>query len=746
MFTKINVCVDFLRKVTEEKVFVITSGTLGKDLVPQIHLMPQVDSIYIFCGNRDWHKPWAEQWSKIKDVSTEIQSVCEALQQSVKQCSQDSTPMSFVSSNAEGSASAANLNQLEPSYMYTQLFKKFLLEIKHDKNARENLVTFCREQENLSGELEVIDEFEREYCPDKAVWWYTRECFTYQMLNRALRLLESHIIVDMGFLIHDLHRQIEQLHREQVDRYGGQCFTVYRGQGLSTAHFDKLQNTQSGLLSFNSFVSTSKVEKVSLSFARGSSKKADTVGVLFVMTIDPALTSTPFAEIMEHSYFGEESEVLFSMHSVFRVVHVARLDKHSPLFEVGLTLTADDDPQLRQLTKTIDQEVEGSTGWKSIGHLLIKVGHLQKAEELYNRLLTREADEYDMIHYNHQLGRIKHAQGSYKDALCYYDKCFDMQQKLFPANHLELALSYNNTGMVYDDMGEYSKALSYYEKSLDIEKNSLPANHRSLAISYSNIGGVYDSIGEYPKALSHYEKSLDIWQQLLPANHPSLATLHNNIGTVYKRIGEYSKALSYHKKSLDIRQKSLPANHPELATSYNNIGLVHGSMGEYSQALPYCEKSLDILQQSLPTNHPSLALSYNNIGSLYDSMREYSQALSYYEKSLDIWQQSLQANHPSLATLHNNIGVVYCHMGEYSKALSSYEKTLDIQQKSLPANHPDLALSYNNIGMVYDSMGEGSKSLLLLQRALDIWELTLPHNHPNIQNVLESIEAVKKEL
>ena len=56
-------------------------------------------------------------------------------------------------------------------------------------------------------ELKVVEEFGRDYRPHTAVWWYTRECFTYQMLNRALRCLEGDIIVDMGFFIHDLHRQ-----------------------------------------------------------------------------------------------------------------------------------------------------------------------------------------------------------------------------------------------------------------------------------------------------------------------------------------------------------------------------------------------------------------------------------------------------------------------------------------------------------------------------------------------------------
>ena len=274
IFQDPGTCVDFLRDVVDEKAFVIASGSLGKDLIPRIHSMGQVYMICIFCGDRARHKPWSEQWSKIKGVYTRIDPICEALRQSAKQCDQDSTPMSFVLPTA--SSSTPNLNELEPSFMYTQLFKDTLLDMTHDRQALDDFVKYCREREaDLLGGINVIDEFQRDYRPDMAIWWYTRECFIYQMLNRALRLLEADIIVNMGFFVHDLHRQIEQLHREQVSQYGGKHLTLYRGQGLSTADFEKFKSTQGGLLSFNSFVSTSENRAVSLDFATNLSKKRE---------------------------------------------------------------------------------------------------------------------------------------------------------------------------------------------------------------------------------------------------------------------------------------------------------------------------------------------------------------------------------------------------------------------------------------------------------------------------------------
>jgi hypothetical protein len=72
-------------------------------------------------------------------------------------------------------------------------------------------------------------------------------------------------------------------------------------------------------MSFNNFLSTSKTQEVSLGFVKGALWKTDTVGILFQMSIDPSVSSTPFASIKEVSFFKKEEEILFSMHTVFRI-------------------------------------------------------------------------------------------------------------------------------------------------------------------------------------------------------------------------------------------------------------------------------------------------------------------------------------------------------------------------------------------------------------------------------------------
>jgi tetratricopeptide (TPR) repeat protein len=569
------------------------------------------------------HEQWIKQWSKIKGVFTEITPICEALKQASQQCEQNAISISFVATG--GDANSKNLDRLDPMFMYTQIMKEILLTIDFNEKHFQEYINYCRDVfEDNEGELKNIDKLRRNYRDETPIWWYTCECFLYPMLNRALRMSDVDIIIKMGFFIGDLHRQIETLHREQFGGHQtGKTLIVYRGQGLSKTDFDQLTNTKGGLMSFNNFLSTSKNRHVSLDFARKALADPDSVGILFVMTIDTSQSTTPFASINSVSYFEDkEDEVLFSMHTVFRIGGIKPMGENHRLVQVDLTLTGDNDKDLRVLTDCIREESDpNDKGWYRLGWMLYKMGQFQKAQQVYENMLEQSTDESEKGNIYCELGSIKREQGEYQEAITFYEKSLEIYTKTLPPNHLSLAVSYNNIGNVYENMGDYPKALSSHEKALEIQQQSLPSNHPDLGASYNNIGMVYDNMGDYPKALSSHEKALEIQQQSLPSNHPDLGASFNNIGMVYDNMGDYPKALSSHEKALEIRQQSLPSNHPDLAASCNNIGVAYQNMKNYSKARSFYERAVNIGQQSLPSNHPNLQAWRNNLERVKNNLK-----------------------------------------------------------------------------------------------------------------------------
>ncbi|CAF1083431.1 unnamed protein product [Rotaria magnacalcarata] len=225
-------CIEFLNKMDEGKAFVISSGALGQNLVNDIHGMPKVDAIYIFCGNKARHEPWAKDWPKIRGVFTSIKPICESLKNVARECDHDSIPMSFVPKRCTSDAASneQNLNQLPPTYMYSVIFKDIVLEINDDDaKSIKALETYCKKQNIPDAE---INELKSKYHQKSPVWWYTCEMFLYGMLNRGLRSLDMEAMSKLGFFIRSLHLQLEQLYLEQSAKFK-KSFTVYRGQGMS---------------------------------------------------------------------------------------------------------------------------------------------------------------------------------------------------------------------------------------------------------------------------------------------------------------------------------------------------------------------------------------------------------------------------------------------------------------------------------------------------------------------------------
>ena len=333
----------------------------------------------------------------------------------------------------------------------------------------------------------------------------------------------------------------------------------------------------------------------------------------------------------------------------------------------------------------------------------------------------------------------------YEKAIEYYS--LYIQENEAKGIDTDLALSYHNIGMVYDNWGEHQKALESYLKSLDIIKShSGEENPPAAATTYNNIGMVYDNQGDYKKALEYFSKALDIRKSIYEGeNHSEIATSYNNIANVYKNQGEFKKALEYFLKSLDIQRFVYGDNHPRVAASYNNVGLVFHTVGEYKKALEYYLKSLDIYTSVYGDNHPEVAASYLNIGSLYDNQGEYKKALQHYLKALDIQKLVYGGdNHPMVAMSYNNIGMLFKDQGQYNKALEYFSKSLAIRKSVYGGDgHPDIATSYNNIGNVYDNQGESEKALEYYLKSVDIKKAVFAgENHPSVATTYSNIGGV----
>jgi transglutaminase/protease-like cytokinesis protein 3 len=84
-FSDVDLFVNFLFEINNEKVFMIVSGGLGKNTVPVIHDAPQLDSVFVFCYKKADHEKWAKEWPKVKGVFNQIDAMWQAVEQAAQQ-------------------------------------------------------------------------------------------------------------------------------------------------------------------------------------------------------------------------------------------------------------------------------------------------------------------------------------------------------------------------------------------------------------------------------------------------------------------------------------------------------------------------------------------------------------------------------------------------------------------------------------------------------------------------------------
>lgn len=66
LFENIQDCERYLNQASiNDRILLIVSGRLGKEIVPRIHHYRQIFSIYVYCGDKTQHEEWAKHFQKV---------------------------------------------------------------------------------------------------------------------------------------------------------------------------------------------------------------------------------------------------------------------------------------------------------------------------------------------------------------------------------------------------------------------------------------------------------------------------------------------------------------------------------------------------------------------------------------------------------------------------------------------------------------------------------------------------------
>jgi CHAT domain-containing protein len=174
--------------------------------------------------------------------------------------------------------------------------------------------------------------------------------------------------------------------------------------------------------------------------------------------------------------------------------------------------------------------------------------------------------------------------------------------------------------------GEFAQALAAYESAQAVSERI--NDEAGVAISINNTGVVYNLQSNYGRAMELFLKSLALKEKL--GDKVEISRTLNNIGIVYFYQGNYPLSLDFYRRGLALREAA--GDRTGVSASLGNIGNIHLITGDYAQALEFYRKSLALKEEL--GDRAGAALTLNNVGVVHRLRKEYEQALQFFDRSL----------------------------------------------------------------------------------------------------------------
>lgn len=464
-------------------------------------------------------------------------------------------------------------------FMYLQIFIEIIIKMRRSpEKGQKDLLDLLKDMYKDDDEqLRIISEFEREYVPQKAIWWYTRETCFYRVLNKALRAHDFGFLLQFTVFITDLYKRLVIEHQDYLQRLsndGNRVLRVYRGQAIHLDELNTIRESIGEFISMDSFLSTTTDKATAMSFTKQVLVTEDTQRILFYFDIDTRLNnSKPFANIRHLSYYEEEDEVLIMLGSIFQIKSIEYSQKEN-IWIARLVLCSDEDYALKDIFAYEKRLLGGDPDLVSLGRMLGDMGNYEQANSVLTEALIESQSDFEAQSCYLMLGAVARLQDDYDTSLTNYLNCLEIQLELYSPDDPYTAQTYSEIADLYWRKKEYDLSLEYSQKAFDI----LPLDHEYRANVYRTLGNVHRDKAIFDLAVKYYEKALDIQKQALPKDHNHIGRTYNQIGVVYELQGDYSTALCCYNDALRILKKTLPATHEEVEQAENHIRNVKDKM------------------------------------------------------------------------------------------------------------------------------------------------------------------------
>ncbi|CAF3427707.1 unnamed protein product, partial [Rotaria sp. Silwood2] len=167
-YTDLSLCIDFIKSIEKEKVLLIVSGALSRNVLPDIHNLTTVDSVFIFCSNRSSYEQLKQDYApKVIDIFTDHETLVNGIRQQVRLLSKQTIEFSFFNQRQK---SMKELTKDAAAFLWCQMMFSILKQLPQTAHSKKQMLDKCREYyRSNQTELEYIERFRTDYNAKDAI-------------------------------------------------------------------------------------------------------------------------------------------------------------------------------------------------------------------------------------------------------------------------------------------------------------------------------------------------------------------------------------------------------------------------------------------------------------------------------------------------------------------------------------------------------------------------------------------------
>jgi serine/threonine protein kinase/uncharacterized protein HemY len=275
-------------------------------------------------------------------------------------------------------------------------------------------------------------------------------------------------------------------------------------------------------------------------------------------------------------------------------------------------------------------------------------------------------------------------------------------------------------GRIYRRLGLYDKAQPLLEQAFASGTTAFGTEHVRLAQTLHDLGVVLADKGDYAAAARRLEQALAMRRRLLGEEHADVAVTLSELGRVYQDEGFNDRAEPLQREALRIRAKVLGPDDRETAVSLSDLAAVLRLEGDLAGAESMLQQCLEMNRKTRGDEHPNTSATLHDLGLIAAARGEYASAESLFRRALATHRATLGPRHPVVATTLNSLSRVLREQGRDDEAASALQEALDIARPALGNEHQLVALYATNLAAVQLARHQPAAAEALLRQVLPI--------------------------